>query len=45
MGVLGAGVVLAVASASAEDLESWRPPYYKKWRKNPKVCTMKVVNS
>ena len=33
-----AGIFLGVDSASSEDLEALRPPYYKKWRKNPKVC-------
>ena len=41
---IGAGIFLGVASASSEDLEALRPPYYKKWRKNPKVCPAATVS-
>ena len=34
----GAGLLLGIAPASCEDVDTLRPPYYKKWRKNPKVC-------
>ena len=33
----GAGL-LGIAPASCEDVDTLRPPYYIKWRKNPKVC-------
>ena len=36
-------LLLGVASASLEEPESLRPPYYKKWRGNPKVSVARLA--
>lgn len=33
----GAGLFLGIVAGSSDDLNAPRPPYYKKWRQNPKV--------